>query len=105
MSELESWRAALAWLGWQHRQAEQMVRALETELTATRARRPPPKPPDWKLETARTASGLRGVRVHIGDCSMDDGRTISRGEARRALAERIEPCSYYSPENALGMAT
>ena len=102
-ARLENWRVVLAWLSWQQRQAERMVRTLETELAAAKARRPPPEPPDWKLETARTASGPKATRVHASDCSMGDGRPVSRDQARRALAEGIEPCPYCNPENTLGM--
>ncbi|WP_443080671.1 DUF6233 domain-containing protein [Streptomyces sp. PTD5-9] len=74
-------------------------------MAAANARRPPAEPPDWKPETARTSSGPKATRVHAGDCPMDDGRPVSRDEARRALAEGIEPCPYCSPENTLSMPT
>ncbi|MGW0365901.1 DUF6233 domain-containing protein [Streptomyces sp. NPDC002990] len=33
------------------------------------------------------------------------GKPISRAEARRTLAEGVEPCPYCSPENPLGMTS
>ncbi|WP_331722647.1 DUF6233 domain-containing protein [Streptomyces sp. NBC_00122] len=104
-ARLESWRAVQAWLAWQQRQAGQAIRALEAELAAEAARRPPPPPPDWKLESIRTGSGPKALRVHVGDCSMGGGKPISREEARRTLAEGVEPCPYCSPENLLGMTS
>lgn len=100
---LDSWRAVLAWLSWQQRQAEEKVRSLEAELAAVQARRPPPSPPDWKLESIRTSSGPKALHVHVGACTMGDGKPISREEARRMLTDGIEPCPYCSPENPLGM--
>ncbi|MGP3691018.1 DUF6233 domain-containing protein [Streptomyces sp. IBSNAI002] len=103
-ARLESWRAVLAWLSWQQRQAEEKVRALEAELAVAQARRPPPPPPDWKLESIRTGSGAKALSVHAGDCSMGDGKPVGREEARRLLAAGIAPCPFCSPENLLGMA-
>nr|WSX48081.1 DUF6233 domain-containing protein [Streptomyces sp. NBC_00974] len=104
-ARLESWRAVRAWLAWQQRQAERTIRALEAELAAGAPRRAAPTPaaPDWKLEAVRTGHGPEALSVHIGDCSMGDGRAITREEARRLLAEGVGPCPFCSPENALGM--
>ncbi|MFE3556975.1 DUF6233 domain-containing protein [Streptomyces sp. NPDC059193] len=102
-ARLESWRAVRAWLGWQQKLAERTISELEAELAAEAARRPPPPPPDWKLESIRTGSGPKALRVHVGDCAMSGGKPLGREEARRMLAEGVEPCPYCSPENALGM--
>ncbi|MFD3549185.1 DUF6233 domain-containing protein [Streptomyces sp. NPDC058655] len=62
-----------------------------------------PAPPDWKLESIRTGSGPKALRVHVGDCAMSGGKPLGREEARRMLAEGVEPCPYCNPENPLGM--
>ncbi|MGW6861399.1 DUF6233 domain-containing protein [Streptomyces xanthophaeus] len=102
-ARLESWRAVRAWLGWQQKLAERAIGELEVELAAEAACRPPPPPPDWKLESVRTGSGPRALRLHVGDCAMSGGKALGREEARRMLAEGVEPCPFCSPENALGM--
>lgn len=52
----------------------------------------------------RSAHGPKPLNVHRGDCTMDDyGKGINRDEARRLIAEGVEPCPFCSPENALGM--
>lgn len=102
-ARLESWRTVRAWLGWQLKLADRGISELEKELAAEAARRPPPPPPDWKLESIRTGSGPKALRVHVGDCAMSGGKPLGREEARRILAEGVEPCPYCSPENALGM--
>ncbi|MFI5987334.1 DUF6233 domain-containing protein [Streptomyces sp. NPDC051555] len=104
-ARLESWRAVLAWLGWQQKLAERAITALEAELATEAARRPPPAPPEWKVESIRTGAGLRGLFVHVGDCAMGGGKPIGREAARRTLAEGIDPCPYCSPENLLGMTS
>nr|WP_274535384.1 DUF6233 domain-containing protein [Streptomyces sp. CB00455] len=45
----------------------------------------------------------KALRVHVGDCAMSGGKPLGGEEARRMLAEGVEPCPYCSPENALGM--
>ncbi|MFD3939899.1 DUF6233 domain-containing protein [Streptomyces sp. NPDC058611] len=59
------------------------------------------------LETRsiRTGSGPKALRVHVGDCAMSGGKPLGCEEARRMLAEGIEPCPYCSPENPLGMTS
>ncbi|MFF4433882.1 DUF6233 domain-containing protein [Streptomyces sp. NPDC001513] len=76
---------------------------MEVEPAAEAARRPPPPPPGWKLESIRTGAGPKALHVHVGDCAMSGGKPLSREEARRMLAEGVEPCPCCSPENALGM--
>ncbi|MFD3717021.1 DUF6233 domain-containing protein [Streptomyces sp. NPDC058674] len=102
-ARLESWRAVAAWLAWQQRQAAQTIAALEAELAEVQARRPPPPPPEWKVEGIRTGSGVKGLRVHAGDCSMGRGKPTDAEQVRRMLAEGIEPCPYCSPDNMLGV--
>ncbi|MFD3940048.1 DUF6233 domain-containing protein [Streptomyces sp. NPDC058611] len=102
-ARLESWRAVRAWLGWQQKLADRAISQLEGELASEAARRPPPAPPDWKLESIRTGSGPKALRVHVGDCAMSGGKPLGRKEARRMLAEGVEPCPYCNPENPLGM--
>ncbi|MFD9523382.1 DUF6233 domain-containing protein [Streptomyces sp. NPDC059979] len=41
--------------------------------------------------------------VHVGDCAMSGGKPLGREEARRMLAQGVEPCPYCNPEHALGM--
>lgn len=103
---LQQWRAVRAWLGWQQRQADQAIRDLEAQLAAAASPRPgprqpasrrPPPPtvvvalPEWKVTSMRTADGPKPLTVHVGDCTMDDGKPISRDEARRLIAEGVEP--------------
>ncbi|WP_327310037.1 DUF6233 domain-containing protein (plasmid) [Streptomyces sp. NBC_01298] len=120
-ARLESWRAVRAYLAWQQRQAEQAIRDLEAQLAAAARRqhapprpgprRPPPPsvaggmpvPPDWKVESMRGRDGPVPMSVHVGACTMGEGRAVSRDEARRLIAEGVEPCPFCSPENSLGM--
>ncbi|MFD4921697.1 DUF6233 domain-containing protein [Streptomyces goshikiensis] len=55
------------------------------------------------MTSMRSARGPKPLNVHVGDCTMDDGKAISRDEARRLITEGVEPCPFCSPENALGM--
>ncbi|MER5870535.1 DUF6233 domain-containing protein [Streptomyces sp. NPDC002044] len=102
-ARLERWRAVAAWPAWQQRQAARTIAALEAELAEVRARRPPPAPPEWKVEGIRTGSGLKGLRVHAGDCSMGRGKEADAEQVRRMLAEGIDACPYCSPGNLLGV--
>ncbi|MFI5987718.1 DUF6233 domain-containing protein [Streptomyces sp. NPDC051555] len=102
-ARLASWRAVAAWLAWQQRQAEQTIAALEAELAELQARRPPPAPPEWKVEMMRTAGGPRVHRVHVGDCTIGSGKPADREQVRRMLAEGTEACPYCGPDNLLGL--
>ncbi|MET9969049.1 DUF6233 domain-containing protein [Streptomyces sp. NPDC006356] len=44
------------------------------------------------------------VYVHVGDCHMAGKRSrhVTRGQALRALADRVDPCPHCNPDNALG---
>ncbi|MFD5548737.1 DUF6233 domain-containing protein [Streptomyces goshikiensis] len=55
------------------------------------------------MTSMRSAHGPKPLNVHVGDCTMDDGKAISRDEARRLITEGVEPCPFCSLENALGM--
>ncbi|MFJ6722243.1 DUF6233 domain-containing protein [Streptomyces sp. NPDC091259] len=100
---LERWRAVQAWLAWQQHQVEQTIRGLEAALTEEESRLPPLPPPDWKVEGIRTAAGRRALLVHVGICGMGKGKPINRDQARRMLAEGVDPCPYCSPDTSLGM--
>ncbi|MFJ9080330.1 DUF6233 domain-containing protein [Streptomyces sp. NPDC102278] len=110
-ARLEQWRAVRAWLAWQQRQAEQTIRTLEAQLAAaspgrSAARQPAPRRPssvpvsvpEWKVESVRTAEGPKPYSVHVGDCTMGEGRAISRDKARRLLAEGVEACPWPTDE-------
>lgn len=62
-----------------------------------------PQAPDWLIEQG--LNGRKPVYVHVGDCWSGKKRTnpITRDEARRALAENIDPCPQCRPDTALGV--
>ncbi|MEU6895904.1 DUF6233 domain-containing protein [Streptomyces sp. NPDC046557] len=100
---LERWRAVQAWLTWQQHQVARTIAALEADLAEEQSRLPLPPPPDWKAEAIRTAGGPQALRVHLGACGMGKGKPIDRDQARRMLADGVEPCPYCGPDTALGM--
>ncbi|THA47107.1 DUF6233 domain-containing protein [Streptomyces sp. A1136] len=76
---------------------------LEAALTEEESRLPPLPPPDWKVDAIRTATGRRALLVHVGICGMGKGKPINRDQARRMLADGVDPCPYCSPDASLGM--
>ncbi|MFF3215525.1 DUF6233 domain-containing protein [Streptomyces sp. NPDC002886] len=57
----------------------------------------------WKVQTRRGRNGPVPISVHVGACTMGQGRAISRDEARRLITEGVEACQFCSPENPLGL--
>ncbi|MFD3834165.1 DUF6233 domain-containing protein [Streptomyces sp. NPDC058621] len=98
---LARYRAVESWLEWQISQVRAAISRLESEETATSARRPPLPVPDWKLEIHRTGYGAQPFRVHAGSCPDGQGRAVERAEALRLLGEGVESCPYCRPDAAL----
>lgn len=96
---LETWHAM--WLG-RIREAIAAAEAVEERAARGAARRALPAA-GWKVEAQRMMADGAPWRVHHGDCAMGKGRACSRDEARRLLAEGVDPCPYCRPDAGLGV--
>lgn len=112
-TRLESWRAVRAWLTWQQRQAAQAIASLEAELATVQARRPQPPPPEWKVESIRTASGPKALPFSRGcpECELGkpDDRPVQRhtpvgGGCATGVADRGGGCLMLTVHLAINTA-
>ncbi|MFJ3673943.1 DUF6233 domain-containing protein [Streptomyces sp. NPDC090106] len=73
----------------------------ESERLRGLAARPPA--PDWLIEES-LGRDTPPVYVHGGDCHMAGKRSrgVTREQAVRALAERVEACPHCRPDTLLG---
>ncbi|MET7357939.1 DUF6233 domain-containing protein [Streptomyces sp. NPDC005562] len=62
-----------------------------------------PPVPDWVIEQG--LGGRAPVYVHVGGCHMAGKRWrgVPRDQARRALAENVDPCPHCRPDTELGV--
>ncbi|WP_315887796.1 DUF6233 domain-containing protein [Streptomyces sp. P17] len=75
----------------------------EAERQRGVAARPPD--PDWLIEQSLSRD-TPPVYVHVGGCYMAGRRSkgVTREQALRALADRVDPCPHCRPDTALGFA-
>jgi hypothetical protein len=61
-----------------------------------------PPAPEWLI--GQGLNGRAPVYVHVGDCwnAGKRSRGITRDQALRALADRVDPCPHCNPDTALG---
>jgi hypothetical protein len=73
----------------------------EAERQRGLAARPPT--PDWLIERSLSRNAPP-VYVHVGGCHMAGKRSrgVTREQALRALADRVDPCPHCNPDKALG---
>ncbi|WP_405893795.1 DUF6233 domain-containing protein [Streptomyces sp. NBC_00104] len=75
----------------------------EREAARQRAAERRPKPPEWLIQRG-IGAGSPPVQVHRGGCDMAQGvrvKEITEDQARRALYEHVEACSFCNPDTAL----
>ncbi|MET8575615.1 DUF6233 domain-containing protein [Streptomyces sp. NPDC005012] len=76
----------------------------EQRAEAVRDRRADGSPePEWLIEHGLT--GRSPVYVHVGGCWSGGrrSRAVARDQARRALADGIQPCPQCRPDTELGL--